>query len=154
MSEHRIRGAFGDHGAEFESDHAVTDRSQERHVVLDHENRATGVLADTKKQRPEGLCLLLGHAAGRLVEHQHAGFLGKDAREVDDSPRPGREFTGQLLTEGIEVHELDQLIDPSPAGQLGLIGRRQLQRGRHHVAIGEMAFERDGDRLGDRQAWK
>ena len=79
--------------------------------MLDHEHRAAGVLAHPQEQRPEGLGLLLGDAARRLVEHQHLRLLGEDAREVDDAAGAGGQLAGELLAERAEAHQLDELVD-------------------------------------------
>ena len=88
---------------------------------------AAGVLADPEQQRAEGLGLLLGDAAGRLVEQEHLRVLGEDARQVDDAAAAGRQLAGELLAEGVEAHELDELVDLSAHRQLGLVRRRQLE---------------------------
>ena len=91
---------------------------QQRHVVLDDEHRAAGVLADPQQQRAERLGLLLGDAAGRLVEQQHLRVLGEDAGQVDDAAAAGRQLADELLAEGAEAHQLDELVDLGRHGQL------------------------------------
>src|SRR5436305_175304 len=65
---------------------------------------AADAVADAQKQRPERLGLLLGDAAGGLIQHQQRRVLGQDAREIDDAARPGRQLAGELLLEGAEAH--------------------------------------------------
>ena len=55
------------------------------------------LLAHPEQQRAERLGLLLGDAAGRLVEHEHLRVLGEDAGQVDDAPAAGGQLAGELL---------------------------------------------------------
>ena len=105
------------------------------------------MLAHAQEQRPQRFCLLLGDTRGRLVQEDDARILGQDAGEVDDAPAAGRQLGHQLLAEGAEAHELDELVDSFGHCQFGLVGRREVEGGGHHVARLEMALEGDGDGL-------
>ncbi len=117
--------------------------------MFDHQHRTTGVLADPQQQRSQRLGLLLGDAAGRLVEHQHLGILREDAREVDDPAAAGGQLARELLPERAEPHELDQLIDLLPHRQLRLVGSGQLEGGSDHLARRDVTLAGDRNRLGD-----
>ena len=89
--------------------------------------------------------------AGRFVEQEDAGVLGRmHARStmrrvpVDSSP-------GELLAEGAQTHEIDQFVDALRSDQLRFVRRRQVQGGGHHVLRLDVPLEGHGDRLGHGQ---
>jgi hypothetical protein len=92
--------------------------------VLDDQHRAAGALACISLQeRAERLGLALGDADGGLVEQQHLGVVGEDAGQVDDAAAAGGQLAGELVAEGAEVHELDELVDLGATSSLGLARR-------------------------------
>ena len=78
------------------------------------------------------------------------GPVREDAREVDDAPAAGRQLADELVAEGAEAEQLDELVDarlrPSASESCD---RRQVQRGGDRVAHVDAALERDRDRLRD-----
>ena len=85
---------------------------------------AAGLALDALEQRAERLGLLLGDARRRLVEQQHVGIVGDRHRQVDDPPRPGRQLGHELVAEGAQVHELDEVVHRPGHVELGLLDRR------------------------------
>ena len=109
------------HGAQLEGDHAVAHARQQRHVVLDDEQRGAGVVADAHEQRSERLGLALGDAGRRLVEQHQHGVLGQEAGQLDDAPHAGRQLGGELVGVVAEPEQPEQLVDPPRRGELGLV---------------------------------
>ena len=85
-----VRRPVGDDLAEIERHDALRHRGDHAHVVLDHQQRqAAGVeLADQTHQVGNRSLI---HAAGDLVEQQHARLGGESARELEALPLAGRE---------------------------------------------------------------
>ena len=120
--------ALGDDPALIHRDEPVGHRRHQRHVVLDHEQRGAQTLADPQQHRAERLGLPLGDAARGLVEEDHRGPVGDDARQVDDAARAGRQLAEELGAERAEAHQLDELVDALGDLLLGVVGVRQVQR--------------------------
>ena len=97
---------------------------EQRHVVLDDEDRRAGGGLDPLEQRPERLGLLLGDATGWFVEHDHRRVRGEQARQLHDAARPGRELAGELATERAEPHQVDEDVDRELRLGLGVTRRR------------------------------
>ena len=102
---------------------------EQRHVVLDHEDRRAGDVLHPLQERAERLGLLLGDAAGRLVEHDHRRVRREQAGQLDDAAGAGRQLAGELLAERVEAHELDEEVDLLVDVGLALL-RRPAGRGR------------------------
>jgi hypothetical protein len=81
--EHVVDLPEGDDGAELEGGHVVGDRREQRHVVLDDDDRAARGLLDAPDHAAEGLGLPLGDAGRRLVEEQHLRILGEQRGDLD-----------------------------------------------------------------------
>ena len=83
---------------------SATSRSEiagdQRHVVLDHDQRGAGLVADVEQHRAERLGLALGDARRRLVEQQHVGVVRQRAGEVDDAAGAGRQLADELVGVG------------------------------------------------------
>ena len=67
----------------------------------------------SSEQRAERLGLALGDARRRLVEQEHAGLVGHRTRQVDHAAGAGGQLADELVGEGLEVHLLDELVDPA-----------------------------------------
>src|SRR5437016_9163922 len=93
-----VGGWSGGHDlTEIERDDAVGDTQEQRYVVLDHEQRRSGVLADPQQQRTECLGLALRDSRGGLVEQEHRRPVCEDAREIDDPAAARRELANELV---------------------------------------------------------
>ena len=88
-------------------------------------------VADAQEQRSERLGLPLGDPARGLVEEDHGGTVGDDARQVDDAPRAGGELAQELGVERAEPHQLHQLVDALGDLLLRVEGVREVERGAH-----------------------
>ena len=75
-------GAVGDLLAEVERDDALGHRGDHPHVVLDHEEREAAAVQLADELHQPGDAALV-HAAGHLVEQQHARLGGERARELE-----------------------------------------------------------------------
>src|SRR5437588_13109713 len=75
---------LGDDPPEVERIHPVRDAEQERHVVLDQQDRAAGVVADLLQHGAESFDLLLLDAAGRLVEQEDPWLQRQYRRELEE----------------------------------------------------------------------
>ena len=127
-------------------------REQQRHVVLDHEQRRPGLLADAQQQRAERLGLALRDARRRLVEQQHRRAVREHAREVDDAPAARRELAHELVAEVGDAEQLEELLDARRRRRASAsVDEREVQRGADRIAHLEVAFERERDRLGHGQ---
>src|SRR4051812_47789747 len=104
--ENLLRRAGRDDPALVERDHAIGHRGDERHVVLDDEQRASRLVPDLAQQRPERLGLALRDAARRLVEDQHRGVVRDRHRDVDDPAGAGGQLADELVAEGSKAHQL------------------------------------------------
>src|SRR4051794_36712334 len=150
--QHLLRSARGDDAPLVESDHPVGHPRDERHVVLDDEQGATGLVPDLPQQRTEGLGLALGDAARRLVEDEHGRVVGDGHRDVDDAARAGRQLADELVAERAESHQLDEVVDRPRDVVLLSAQRGQAERSRGVVTNRQMPLEclrevlRDGER--------
>jgi hypothetical protein len=77
---------------------SVADLGEERQVVVDHEQGCAHVVAQSAHDRCERFDFALGDAGGGLVEQDHRRSVSHEARQVDDSPRTGREFADHMMT--------------------------------------------------------
>jgi hypothetical protein len=89
VGEHVVGRAVRDHRAQLEGDHLVAHRPQQRHVVLDDDERRARLVADADQQWREGLGVALSDTCRRLVEQQHDRIGGEEARELDDATHAG-----------------------------------------------------------------
>ena len=86
------------------------------------------------EQRAERLGLLLGHAAGRLVEDDHRGVGREQAGQLHDASGAGGQLAGELLAERAEAHQLDEEVDLLGHVVLAVAGHRLPEGGGDHPA--------------------
>src|SRR3954462_5310173 len=75
--------------------------------------------------------------------------MGDRHGQVDDAPATGRQPGHELVAEGAQVHQLDQVLDRVGDIELGFLHRRQVQERCQVVPRLDVTLEGDGDVLGD-----
>ena len=110
-----------------------------------------GSVADVEQQRAERLGLALGDAGRRLVEQQDtSGRAPMMQARSTMRRRAGRQLADELVAEGAEAHQLDELVDLLAHRQLRLARRGQAeQRGRDGPRTSRWRSSATAMRLGD-----
>ena len=109
---HVVRRALGDHRTRVEAVDTVAERHHHRHVVLDHEHRATECFLDVAEQGPERLRLALRDASGRFVEAEHTSVERQQAGELADASGARGQVGHEQILVAPEPHEIDELRRP------------------------------------------
>src|SRR6185295_462230 len=106
-----VRQPVGDLGAEVEHRHAVRERQEEMHVVLDEQHRdaARGDAADDLRQAIE---LGRREPGGGLVEQDQARLAREGARDLEQPPLAEGKRADVGLRQAGQADELDQLFSP------------------------------------------
>jgi len=120
--------------------------------VLDEHERAARLALDALEQGSERLGLLLGDAGRRLVEEQHLRVVGDAHREVGHPAGAGGELADELVAEGAQVHQLDQVLHGPGHVLLDLALAGQAEERSKVVAHLQVAFDAQGQVLRHRQA--
>ena len=108
---------------------------------------APGDVLHPLEQRAERLGLLLGDAAGRLVEHDHRGVRREQAGQLHDAADAGGQLAGELLAERVEPHEVDEEVDRLVDVGLALLGDGLAEGGGDHALAEQVALAGHGERL-------
>ena len=153
MREDFVRGAGGDHGAELEGDELVAEAGEERHVVLDDDDRAAGLRLDPSEQRAERFGVLLGDPGGGFVEEDDGGVDGEDAGQLDDAAGAGREVGDRGVGVAAEAEEVDELVGSLVGGGFGVEGGGEGESVGDGVVAGEVPVEGHDDGVARRQRW-
>ena len=81
--------------------------------MLDDEQAGSRLLPDPLQQGAQGLGLALGDARRGLVEEQHERIMDENHGQIDDAPRAGGQLGHELVPEGVETHEVDEVLRPA-----------------------------------------
>ena len=93
--------------------------------MLDHEHGRAQLAPDLEQERPERLGLPLGDAGGGLVEAQHPGVGGEEARQLHDAAHAGGELVDEALRRsGPRPEEVEDLVGVGLLGPLDPPGLR------------------------------
>ena len=104
-----VGGSLGDDRTCVHGVDPVAQAHEQRHVVLDDQDRAAQIVADAAHQGPESLCFALGHARGRLVEQQQPRLGRHLCRQIADPPHASGQLRGQRVGPRPETEGLDDL---------------------------------------------
>ena len=145
-----LRRSFGDDGAELEGEHAVRDAHHQRHVVLDHHDRAPGssgpdALDDSAPRASASRCAMPDDGSSRR-RTEGSGPAGTRARRCAACRSRARRRTVRGTRPGPSARSArrrapESLLDRRPPGP-------KLRRGRPGSRWRSQA---DRDHLGDRQ---
>src|SRR5688572_2855979 len=106
---HLVGRAFGDLGAEIEHHHAVRERQQKMHVVLDEEYRDAAP-GDAANHGSDAFGFRPRQAGGGLVEEDELRRAGERARDLEQTPLAEREPVDRRVMQLREPDELDQAL--------------------------------------------
>ena len=97
VRRHGLEAALGDLDAVVERDDAVGDALDDVHVVLDHEDRVAGLLAQPRDQLGDLVRLDRVHPGGGLVEQEHPRLRRGGAGDLEPAPVRVREAVRRLV---------------------------------------------------------
>ena len=118
--------------------------------MFDHHHRSLELGLDLLDERSERFGLSLGHAAGRLIEQQHACVDGQEAAELNDAASACRERLDEGVRVAAQPEIVDYLVGFAPLGSL--VGARRWQRQhRRHEPRMLTGLQRDHQRLANRE---
>src|SRR5919198_3196935 len=108
IARHVVGLSIGDDLAQVERHDALSDRGQHLHVVLDHQERESGLVQLTDQPHELGDGALI-HSPGHLVEHEQPRTRRERARQLQTLALSGRERTGVGVRLLAQLHALEDL---------------------------------------------
>ena len=108
---HRGRVALGNDRPGLQAVHPVADAHDERHVVLNEEDRRVELPLHGDDERTEGLGLALRQPRRGLVEAEDLGVERQQAGQLDHPPGSGREVGDVVVPVAAQAEQVDEVAD-------------------------------------------
>ena len=115
----------GEQTAEVHGHDAVCEVHDQAHVVLDQDHRDVEFAADVEDESRHVLGLLGVHTGDRLVEQQQLGFHRQRPTELDALLDAVREHADREVAIGLDLEEVDDLLDLAAVADLFAAGLAQ-----------------------------